>query len=353
MQYLDIGGGLAIDYDGSKTDFHASCNYTLSEYAADVVATIQAACKKAELKEPTLISESGRAVCAHQSILLFDVVGQGRALAGIPTQPEKNAHSVLQVLYETYQGIMPKNVQESWHDACQAKEEAQSLFRYGYLGLRERSQAEALYWSCCEKIQATLQRLRFIPEELHDLEKTTSSIYYSNFSVFQSAPDSWAIKQLFPVLPIHRLDEPPSRHAVLGDITCDSDGKIDQFIDRRDVRRTLLLHPFDGKPYYLGAFLIGAYQEILGDLHNLFGDTNAVHVQATDYGYRVSHVIKGDNMTDVLRYVEHQPESMIEAVREQAEAALSRGRMTFEQMRLFMRHYEKAMGSYTYLTGED
>ncbi len=354
MQYLDIGGGLAIDYDGSKTDFHASCNYTLSEYAADVVATIQAACRKAELKEPTLISESGRAVCAHQSILLFDVVGQGRALSGEPTQPPKDAHSVLQVLYETYQGIMPKNVQESWHDACQAKEEAQSLFRYGYLGLRERSQAEALYWSCCEKIQATLQRLRFIPEELHDLEKTTSSIYYSNFSVFQSAPDSWAINQLFPIMPIHRLEERPTVRTTLADLTCDSDGKIDHFIDVEDVRSTLDVHMLvPDQPYVMGIFLNGAYQEILGDLHNLFGDTHAVHVRVTEYGYRVSHVIKGDTMADVLRFVEHQPESMIESVREQAEAALSRGRMTLEQMKLLMRHYEKAMGSYTYLTEEE
>ena len=354
MQYLDIGGGLAIDYDGSKTDFHASCNYTLSEYAADVVATIQAACRKAELKEPTLISESGRAVAAHQSILLFDVLGQGRALSGVPTAPSKDSHSVLQVLYETYQGIMPKNVQESWHDACQAKEEAQSLFRYGYLGLRERSHAEALYWSCCEKIQATLQRLKFVPEELHDLEKTTSSIYYCNFSVFQSAPDSWAINQLFPIMPIHRLEERPSVRATLADLTCDSDGKIDHFIDVEDVRSTLDVHTLlPDQPYVMGIFLNGAYQEILGDLHNLFGDTHAVHVRVTEYGYRISHVIKGDSMNDVLRFVEHQPESMIESVREQAEAALSRGRMTLEQMKLLMRHYEKAMGSYTYLTEEE
>jgi arginine decarboxylase len=354
MQYIDIGGGLAIDYDGSKTDFHASCNYTLGEYAADVVATIQAACRKAQLKEPGIISESGRAVCAHQSVLVFDVLGANSSRFKDPVEPGKEAHRVLHMLYETYQGIMPKNVQESWHDVCQAKEEAQSLFKYGYLGLRERASAERLYWNCCAKIQTTLERLRFIPEELQDLEKTMSSIYYCNFSVFQSAPDSWAIDQLFPVMPIHRLDERPSVRATLADLTCDSDGMIDHFIDVEDVRSTLDVHPYrHGEPYFLALFLNGAYQEILGDLHNLFGDTNAVHVQATDYGYRVSHVIKGDNMTDVLRYVEHQPEMMIEAVREQAEAALSKGRMTFEQMRLFMRHYEKAMGSYTYLTGED
>lgn len=354
MQYLDVGGGLAIDYDGSKTDFHASCNYTLGEYATDIVSTIQSACDKAELASPTLISESGRAVAAHQSLLVFDVLGTNRSPSGEPANPGEDAHSVLQLLYETYRGILPKNVQESWHDACQAKEEAQNLFRYGYLGLRERAQSETLYWNCCEKIQATLDRLRFIPEELQDLEKTTSSIYYCNFSVFQSAPDSWAIDQLFPVMPIHRLDERPTVRATLADLTCDSDGKIDRFIDVEDVRSTLDVHPYtDDSSYILGIFLNGAYQEILGDLHNLFGDTHAVHVRATDYGYRVRHVVKGDNMEDVLRYVEHQPKNMIESVREQAEAALASGKMTLEQMRLLIRHFEKAMGSYTYLTSDN
>lgn len=351
MKYLDIGGGLAIDYDGSKTDFHASCNYTLGEYAADVVASIQSACSNAKLPMPTIVSESGRAVAAHQSLLVFDVLGANSSRFGAPVEPAQEAHRLLHVLYETYENIMPKNVQESWHDACQAKEEAQSLFRYGYLGLRERAQAEGLYWNCCAKIQETLKRLKHVPEELYDLEQVISSIYYCNFSVFQSAPDAWAIDQLFPVMPVHRLDERPTVRATLADLTCDSDGKIDRFIDVEDVRSTLDVHPYvPGKPYFLGIFLNGAYQEILGDLHNLFGDTNAVHVEATDYGYRVSHVIKGDNMTEVLRYVAHQPESMIESVREQAEVALSRGEMTLDQMRLLMEHYERAMGSYTYLT---
>lgn len=353
MEYLDVGGGLAIDYDGSKTDFHASCNYTLGEYATDIVTSIQAACEKAGLASPTLISESGRAVAAHQSMLIFDVLGANRSPQRIPSDPGDNAHSVLQLLYETYQSILPKNVQESWHDASQAKEEVQNLFRYGYLGLRERAQGETLYWNCCEKIQATLERLRFVPEELQDLEKTTSSIYYCNFSVFQSAPDSWAIDQLFPVMPIHRLDERPTVRATLADLTCDSDGKLDRFIDVEDVRSTLDVHPYrEDKPYLLGIFLNGAYQEILGDLHNLFGDTHAVHVRSTDYGYRISHVVKGDNMGDVLRYVEHQPEAMIESVRKQAEAALAEGHMTLEQLRLLMRHFEKAMSSYTYLTAD-
>lgn len=351
MGYLDIGGGLAIDYDGSKTDFHASRNYTLLEYASDAVVTIQAACEKAGVPEPTIVSESGRAVVAHQSVLVFDVVGANQVGFREPEPPVPEEHGVLHVLYETYQGILPKNVQESWHDACQAKEEAQSLFKYGYLGLRERATAERLYWACCEKIQRVVQRLKFVPEELLELQKQMSAIYYCNFSVFQSAPDSWAIDQLFPIMPIHRLDEEPTVRATLADLTCDSDGMIDHFIDVEDVRDTLNLHQFSpGEPYYLGMFLNGAYQEILGDLHNLFGDTNAVHVSATDYGYRIAHVIKGDSMTDVLKYVAYAPDAMIENVRTQAERALSQRKLTLQQMRLLMNHYEEAMSSYTYLS---
>lgn len=351
MGYLDIGGGLAIDYDGSKTDFHASRNYTLLEYAADAVATIQAACEKADVPEPTIVSESGRAVVAHQSVLVFDVVGANQVGVSEPQPPPPEEHGVLHVLYETYQNILPKNVQESWHDACQAKEEAQSLFKYGYLGLRERATAERLYWACCEKIQRVVKRLKFVPEELLELQQQMSAIYYCNFSIFQSAPDSWAIDQLFPIMPIHRLDEEPTVRATLADLTCDSDGMIDHFIDVEDVRDTLNLHQFKpGEPYYLAMFLNGAYQEILGDLHNLFGDTNAVHVSVTDYGYRISHVIKGDSMTDVLKYVAYAPDAMIENVRTQAERALSQRKLTLQQMRLLMNHYEEAMSSYTYLS---
>jgi arginine decarboxylase len=353
MGFIDVGGGLAIDYDGSKTDFHASRNYTLAEYAADVVSTLGGACSKAGLKPPTIISESGRAVVAHHSVLIFDVVGANEKRFGEPVEPAQDANRVIRELYETYKNIKPKNVQESWHDVSQAKEEAQSLFKYGYLSLRERAQAERLYWHCCDKIQQTMRRLRHIPEELNVIDQVMSTIYYCNFSVFQSAPDSWAIDQLFPIMPLHRLAEQPKVHAALADLTCDSDGVIDHFIDVEDVKATLDVHAYDPqKPYYLGMFLNGAYQEILGDLHNLFGDTNAVHVELGDNGYRIRHVVKGDTMTDVLKYVGHVPEHMIESVREQAEEALAQGRITVQQMRVLMRHYERAMESYTYLTGD-
>ena len=351
MGYLDIGGGLAIDYDGSKTDFHASKNYTVQEYAYDVVSHIQAACVKADVPCPTIVSESGRAIAAHHSVLVFEVVGVNDVRFGAPTEPKPDAHRLLRELYDTYKGIQPKNVQESYHDSLQAKEEAQSLFKYGYLGLRERAQAERLFWHCCEKIQHTLKRLKFVPEELHHLDRTLSAIYYCNFSIFQSAPDIWAIDQLFPIMPIHRLEEEPTVSATLADLTCDSDGMIDHFIDVEDDKRTLDVHPYrTSEPYYMGMFLNGAYQEILGDLHNLFGDTNAVHVALNDEGYEVQHVIKGDSIAEVLRYVEYVPELMVEAVRRQAERAVSQGKLTNEQMRTLMHHYEESLRSYTYLT---
>ena len=350
MRYLDVGGGLAVDYDGSKTDFAASKNYDSQEYAYDIVAAVQTACEKAGVTEPTLISESGRAIAAYQSVLVFEVVGSDGVRYGEPHPPEAAAHRVVRELYETWKGIAPKNIQESWHDATQAKEEAQSLFKFGYLGLRELAQAERLFWSCCEKISACLERLKHVPEELQELEQILSSIYYCNFSIFQSAPDVWAIDQLFPVMPIHRLDQEPSVRATLADLTCDSDGMIDHFIDVEEVKRVLPVHPLErDQRYLMGMFLNGAYQEILGDLHNLFGDTNAVHIHIDEDGYTVSQVVKGDSIDEVLRYVQYDTGTMVDKVRRQAERALSRGRMTFKQMRALVQHYEESLRSYTYL----
>ena len=256
-------------------------------------------------------------------MLVFEVVGTNDVHFAAPTAPDPGAHALLRSLYETYKQVVPKNVQEAYHDALQAKEEAQSLFKFGYLGLRERAQAERLYWCCCEKILGIVRRMRYIPEELQSLEKVLASIYYCNFSIFQSAPDTWAIDQLFPVMPIHRLDEEPTIRATLADLTCDSDGVIDHFIDREDVKQVLELHPIKpDEPYFMGLFLNGAYQEILGDLHNLFGDTNAVHVRLGEEGYHVSHVVKGDSVSEVLHYVQYAPEEMVERVRQQAERAL-------------------------------
>jgi arginine decarboxylase len=354
LGFLDVGGGLAVDYDGSQTDYTASRNYTLAEYAADVVTEVQDACREAGVAEPDIISESGRAAVAHQSILIFEVVGESAVRFGDPVEPPEDAHRVLHELYSTCLDVTPKNVQESWHDACQAKEEAQSLFRHGYLRLRELALVERLYWHSCERILDTCEQLASIPEELEALRKDMAAIYYCNFSIFQSAPDMWAIDQLFPIMPIHRLTERPTVRATLADLTCDSDGAITHFIDAEDERDTLELHAIEeGRPYYLAMFLNGAYQEILGDMHNLFGDTNAIHVRAADPGYDITHVIKGDATKDVLRYVQYQPPEMLESVRRQAERALAQGRIDIKQMRLLMRHYEGALNSSTYLSTED
>jgi len=355
MKYLDVGGGLAVDYDGSKTDFHASKNYNIQEYAYDIVAAILEACNKAEIVHPTIVSESGRAIAAHQSVLVFEVVGKNEVRFGTPEAPGPSAHKILKQLYETWNGIQPKNVQEAFHDAQQGKEEADSLFKFGYLTLRERAQSERLFWACCEKIFDASKKLKRMPEEVVQLEQMMASIYYGNFSVFQSIPDSWAIDQLFPVIPIHRLDEEPTIKTTLADLTCDSDGKVDHFIDVEDVKRVLAVHPWrEGERYFMGIFLNGAYQEILGDLHNLFGDTNAVHVRLDgEGGYEISHFVKGDEIREVLSYVEYEPGVMIERVRRQAERARRMGLITFDQVKLLMKHYEDALGSYTYLTADE
>jgi arginine decarboxylase len=354
MKYIDVGGGLAVDYDGSKTDFHASKNYNVQEYASDVVAAVQEACARANIEVPTIVTECGRAVTAHQSVLVFEVVGVDDVPIGVPEEPKPTAHSLLRGLYDTWRNVVPKNVQEAWHDASQAKDEAQSLFKFGYISLRERADAERLYWACCEKIRHLVRSIRYVPEELRNLERVLASIYYCNFSVFQSVPDTWAIDQLFPIMPIHRLDEEPTVRATLADLTCDSDGKIDRFIDREDIKPVIEVHPLKvGEQYFMALFLNGAYQEILGDLHNLFGDTNAVHLRLADVGYHVAHVVKGDSVAEVLHYVQYSPEQMVERVRQQAERALRNGRIGLSQMRLLMRHYEESLGKYTYLSDDE
>lgn len=356
MHYLDVGGGLAIDYDGSKTNFRASKNYNTQEYAYDVVNAIQAACKAKGVAVPTLVSESGRAIASHQSILVFDVVGTSGPNIAIPTPPTKDEHQLLQNLYETYTQITRENVQETYNDASQFKEEAASLFALGYLSLEDRAQVERLYWGCCKRILALVRELDYIPDDLADLEQMMASVYYCNFSVFQSAPDHWAIDQLFPIMPIHRLDEKPTDRGTLADVTCDSDGKVDQFIDLRDVKNALELHPLKvDEPYYLAMFLNGAYQEILGDMHNLFGDTNAVHIHLSskkpeEQGYLIEHVVKGDSMTEVLKYVQYDHEALLESIRRETELALREKRITLSESRLLLRHYERILSGYTYLT---
>jgi arginine decarboxylase len=351
LKYLDVGGGLGVDYDGSQTDFESSVNYTLQEYANDIVYHIQNVCDESQIPHPTIVSESGRAIAAYHSVLVFNVLGvsgfsEDEKAPQLPPEPEQP----LIDLQETYRGLSNKNLLESYHDAQQALDQALNLFSLGYLPIDQRCAVENLYWSICRRIQKLARELDYFPEELEGLDALLSDTYFCNFSLFQSMPDSWAIKQLFPVMPIHRLDEQPTRHAVLGDITCDSDGKVDQFIDRRDVKRTLPLHSYNGEDYYLGAFLVGAYQEILGDLHNLFGDTNAVHVRMSDSGEEILEaVIKGDTVREVLNYVQFKADDLVALLRKDVETALREGRIGYEESGRLLKFYEEGLHGYTYL----
>jgi arginine decarboxylase len=351
VRYLDVGGGLGIDYDGSQTDFESSVNYTLEEYANDVVFRIKSVCDDAGVAHPTIISESGRAVVAYHSLLVFDVLGVShfdryQAPAEIPP----DAPQPISDLFAIYRDLSKKNFLEGYHDAVQSVDEVLNLFNLGYLNIDLRAVAEQLFWALCLKLLRIVRELEFTPEELQGLESLLSDTYFCNFSIFQSMPDSWAVNQLFPIMPIHRLNQPPTRKAVLGDITCDSDGKIDQFIDLRDVRNTLELHPYNGEPYYLAAFLLGAYQEILGDLHNLFGDTNAVHVSIDDDGeFNLDAVIKGDTVREVLNYVQYSTDELVAGMRKDVERAVRAGKISLDESRQLLRFYESGLEGYTYL----
>jgi arginine decarboxylase len=352
---VDVGGGLGIDYDGSQTNFHSSMNYSVQEYANDVVAAIQEACDKEQLPHPDIVTESGRAMTAHHSVLIFDVLGVHEMLSGRPPEPVADGdHKVLKDLAEIWSSISQKNVQEAYHDSLQLKEEATELFSLGYLDLRARARVERLFWDCCEKILRIVRELPYVPDDLEPLEKGLADTYYGNFSVFQSVPDHWAVKQLFPIMPIHRLEEKPTRRGVFADLTCDSDGKIDKFIDQRDVKDVLELHALNGQPYYIGVFLVGAYQEILGDLHNLFGDTDAVHVRLGEDGrYEVEHVVEGDVVTEVLQYVQYDKGTLIEKVRRTIEVAMRAGQISLEDSARLRRHYEQGLQEYTYLSRDE
>jgi len=351
VHYIDVGGGLGIDYDGSQTDFESSVNYTLQEYANDVVFRIKSVCDEAAVPHPTIISESGRAVVAYHSLLVFDVLGVSN-FDSYTVPPEIPADAPQQVsdLFSMCRDLSKKNLLEVYHDAVQAMDESLNLFNLGGLTIEMRALTERLFWAVCLKIHKMMQDLDYVPEELQGLGALLSDTYFCNFSVFQSMPDSWAVKQLFPIMPIHRLTEPPTRRAVLGDITCDSDGKIDQFIDLRDVRSTLELHPFNGQPYYLGAFLVGAYQEILGDLHNLFGDTNAVHVSLDESGeVNLDGVVKGNSVREVLAYVQYNSDELISRMRKDVERAVRAGKITLNESRQLLKFYETGLEGYTYL----
>ena len=352
LQYLDVGGGLGVDYDGSQTNFESSVNYTLEEYANDVVYHIQTVCNDAGVKHPTIISESGRAIVAYHSALIFNVLGVSafREEKVPETISASETEQPLIDMLETYQNLSVRNAVEGYHDAQQALDMALNLFSGGYLPIDQRCQAENLYFAILLKLKKLVDQMDDVPEDLQGLDEVMADTYFCNFSLFQSCPDSWAIKQLFPVMPIHRLNAAPTHHAVLGDITCDSDGKVDTFIDRRDVKRTLPLHSINEDPYYLGIFLIGAYQEILGDLHNLLGDTHAVHVSLDDNGKVVLEaVIKGDTVQEVLDYVEFDAAALLRKLRSDVELAVRQGNISYQESGRLLEFYEEGLHGYTYL----
>ncbi len=354
MRYIDCGGGLGVDYDGSQTNFHSSVNYSLQEYASDIVSQVGEACNAKGVPHPDIITESGRALVAHHSLLVFNVLGTNEILLGqIPESLAKDEHRVIQNLYESYAGVTRKNFLETYHDALQFKEEAITAFNLGFLDLKARARVEELFWATCERILKIVRDLPYVPDDLEGLEKQLSDTYYCNFSLFQSLPDHWAVRQLFPTMPVDRLNKAPTRRAVLADLTCDSDGKMDEFIDLKDVKHFLELHPMGGEPYYIASFLVGAYQEILGDLHNLFGDTDAVHVRLDGDDYRVDHVVEGDSVTEVLSYVQYSKDDLIARMRRSVEDALREKRLTPAESGRFMRRYEEALEGYTYLTVND
>lgn len=355
LRYLDVGGGLGVDYDGSQSNFQSSMNYTNTEYARDIISTVVEACDEKNVPHPDIITETGRAMVAHHSVLVFNVLGVNEVLPKqAPPVPTEDDHKVVHTLHETYQSTSRKNAIESYHDAVQAKEEALTLFNLGYLDLKTRGKCERLFWACCARILRLMQDMEYVPEELESLERAMADTYYGNFSVFQSAPDHWAVKQLFPVMPLHRLDERPTRRGIFADLTCDSDGKVDQFIDRHDVKHVLDLHAVNGSPYYIGIFLVGAYQEILGDLHNLFGDTDAVHVRLGEADrIEIEHLVEGDSVEEVLGYVQFSKPELVERARRAIEVALREGRITVEESARLRRRYEEGLAGYTYLDVRD
>ena len=359
MGYLDVGGGLGIDYDGSRTATAASTNYSLQNYANDVVATVAECCKPHAVPVPTLVSESGRAIASHFSVLVFNILGNASRAASSPGSQDSEALTVrnLRDTLSTISAIPADDsaelskLQEAWNDAIKFKEDALAAFRLGYLGLPDRALAEQLTWSCAEEIVKRLPRNGAIPDDLRSLRSALADTYYANLSVFRSAPDTWAIEQLFPLMPIHRLDEEPTRLGHFADLTCDSDGKLARFIGDGHAKPLLELHDLRaGEPYLIGMFLGGAYQEVMGNLHNLFGSTNAAHIRLTPGGgYQVDHVVRGDTNADVLEAMEHNPELLLERLRVASEAAIQRGGLRISEARRLMDHLEASLRQSTYL----
>ncbi len=351
VKYLDLGGGLAVDYDGSQSNFLSSRNYSINEYCTDIIEAVMTSLDEEGIEHPIIITESGRALVAYYSILLFNVLDVTKFRPDpLPEQLPEHCPPQIGYMMETLQNLTIRNLQESFNDILFYRDEARHLFHHGKIDLRQRALAEQIFWTTIATIAELSKQLKHITPELADLDRVLSDIYYCNFSVFQSLPDAWAIGQLFPIMPIHRLNEQPTVNAVLADITCDCDGKIDQFIDKRGVRRYLPLHELkNSDEYLLGAFLVGAYQETLGDLHNLLGDTNVVTIRILDGGeFEFVNEQEGDSVADVLSYVEYDPKRLFNSFRKTAERAVRAERITPQERKEIVQAYEAGLRGYTY-----
>ena len=352
VDFVDCGGGLGVDYDGTRSaNSESSVNYSIQEYVNDCVYTFVDAANKNGIAHPNIITESGRSLTAHHSVLVIDVL----ETASLPEMPEEfeakdSDHQLVKDLYEIWDNLNSKNMLEDWHDAEQIRDEALELFSHGIVDLKTRAEIEAMYWSVCHEINTLSKQMKHVPEELRNIDKLLADKYFCNFSLFQSLPDSWAIDQLFPIMPIQRLTERPTRNATLQDITCDSDGKIANFVKEGHLSHVLPLHALRrNEPYYLGVFLVGAYQEILGDMHNLFGDTNAVHVSVKDGHYHIDQIIDGETVEEVLDYVQYNPKKLVRQLEIWVTKSVKNGKISLEEGKEFLSNYRSGLYGYTYL----
>ena len=352
VDFVDCGGGLGVDYDGTRSaNSESSVNYSIQEYVNDCVYTFVDAANKNGIAHPNIITESGRSLTAHHSVLVIDVL----ETASLPEMPEEfeakdSDHQLVKDLYEIWDNLNSKNMLEDWHDAEQIRDEALELFSHGIVDLKTRAEIESMYWSVCHEINTLSKQMKHVPEELRNIDKLLADKYFCNFSLFQSLPDSWAIDQLFPIMPIQRLTERPTRNATLQDITCDSDGKIANFVKEGHLSHVLPLHALRrNEPYYLGVFLVGAYQEILGDMHNLFGDTNAVHVSVKDDHYHIDQIIDGETVEEVLDYVQYNPKKLVRQLEIWVTKSVKNGKISLEEGKEFLSNYRSGLYGYTYL----
>ncbi len=352
INFVDIGGGLGVDYDGTRSATSGnSMNYSIQEYVNDAVSSIVDACEKNNLRQPNIITESGRSLTAHHSVLVFEALASTHLPAFDENEEIKeDAHELVKELYDLWENLNQPRLLETWHDAVQCREDALGLFNLGLIDLRTRAQVERLFWSVAREVYAMAEATKHAPDELKKIAKMLPDKYFCNFSLFQSLPDSWAIDQIFPIVPISRLNEQPTKSATIQDITCDSDGKIDNFISTRNFSYHLPVHELNNKePYYLGVFLVGAYQEILGDLHNLFGDTNAVHIKVKGNEYVIDKVIEGETVADVLDYVQFNPKKMARTVEVWVTTSVKKGIISAAEGREFLSNYRSGLYGYTYL----